>query len=568
VKVSVTIPVLITALLGVSLLAQAPPTTGSISGRVIDADTKLPLGGVQVGSRETGRVATDADGRYVLRNVAAGPASVWVQETNGGYTNMTLTPPRKVVVAGGRETSGVDFRTRLDARISGRVVDENGEPLQGIRVSFIERTYPDGRTVFGPGELSARFLRTVVTDDRGAYELSDNIFAGHRYYILAQEPKLYASALSDVPVDPGSRRRVLVPTYYPNASSLETAVAVVPRSLEHRSDVNIRMRRAPNLCLEATLNAGATPSRMRFGIQDEQVPVESPQASGVPPLGGESGDNGRIRVCGLYPGRFRILTGQPTASNAVTAFVGEMPVTITNVDLSGLNVTTRPPVTVFGEVAWDKPLADVSRNPIVRMRFNPGFIGPSTQASIPGEFSFPALPTMAYSLSVFPQAQPGLVLTPDASLYVKDITYGGTSVLYGGIRPGDGSSRLRVVVGNDAGSIGITAARVDGKPAQFAAILLLPAIARTEAELAATLRSAMTDESGSSQIATVPPGLYYVLATDDPPLSRTLLPTGILEIEKTPETLALLLRVRSGGQLVEIGPGATVQVRVTPKALD
>jgi hypothetical protein len=210
-----------------TVLAQSPPTTGTISGRVIDADTKQPLVGVQVGSRETGRVATDADGRYVLRNVAAGPATVWIQETNGGYLNMTLTPPRKVVVAAGRETSNVDFRTRLDAQISGHVIDENGEPLQGIRVSFIERIYPDGRNVFGAAELRPWILRTVVTDDRGAYKLSDNIFAGHRYYVVAQQPKRYPNALSDVPADPESRRRVLVPTYYPNAPTLETASTAV-----------------------------------------------------------------------------------------------------------------------------------------------------------------------------------------------------------------------------------------------------------------------------------------------------------------------------------------------------
>src|SRR5580765_208396 len=211
-------------LFSATVLAQAPPATGTISGRVSDADAKLPLAGVQVAvhvnSRETGRVATDADGRYVLRNVPAGPATVMVQETNGGYLSMTLTQPREVVVVAERETSSVDFRTRLDAQISGRVVDDNGEPLQGIRVSVIERTYPDGRNVFETGELSPRVLRTAVTDDRGAYEVRDNIFAGHRYYVVAQQPKRYPNALSDVPADPGSRRPVLVPTYYPNALSL------------------------------------------------------------------------------------------------------------------------------------------------------------------------------------------------------------------------------------------------------------------------------------------------------------------------------------------------------------
>jgi hypothetical protein len=327
------------------------------------------------------------------------------------------------------------------------------------------------------------------------------------------------------------------------------------------------MRKAPNLCLEATLNAGSTPARMRFGIQDEEVPAENPQSPGMPPLGGESGDNGKIRVCDLYPGRFRISVAQPTANNSViTGFVGELPVILTNADLSGLNAATQPRATLLGEVAWDKPPADSSLRPIIGMRLYPDFSGPATRVSVPGEFAFPVLPTVAHNLAVYPQVVGAPV--NQTSLYVKDITYGATSIMYGAIRPGDASARLRVIVGNDAGSITISAARADGKPADATAILLLPALARTEGELALTLRSAITDERGTCQLTTVPPGRYYVVATNDPPLGQTLLPSGTPEVARTPETLGLLMRARSSGQLVEVGPGATAQVRVTPKPLE
>jgi hypothetical protein len=559
-------------LLLLALLAQVPAPTGSISGRVLDMETNAPLAGVNVGSQTIGRVRTDAEGRYVLRNVAAGAAvTVFVQEANGGYTNMTLTSPKRVAVAAGRETTNVDFRVRLDAQISGRVLDENGEPLPGIRVSVVERVYvSNDDNTYSNGSIAPRLSFGVVTDDRGAYRIDNNVFAGRHYYVLAQQPKRYANPVSDVPSDSQSRRRSLVPTFYPSASSLETAVPIVPKSLEHRSDLEIRMRRAPNYCLDGVLNAGATPAQLRFAIQDENVPGESPQGNGVPALGGESGPDGRIRVCDLYPGRFVIIAAQAAPNTALTQLSGALPVTITNADVTGLKVAAMPPVMVAGEVAWDNPPADASFKPVLDIRHSPRPLSAPRPAgtSVPGEFSFTALPTLEYSLAIFAQAPPGTPSAMPASMYVKDITYGGTSVLHGAINPGDGSSKLRIVVGDDAGSIGVNVQGSDGKPSAGTAVIILPASAQTVTELAATLRVGNSDDGGAYTLVNVPPGRYYVLATNDPPPSQSLTPSGRLVIVKTPENLGMLLRVRGSGQMVEVGPRAAVQVRVTPRALE
>src|SRR5688572_18211236 len=97
---------LILVLLVTNLVAQTPPPTGSISGRVVDVETGDPLDGISVGSQSVGRSGTDADGRYTLRNVSPGSVTVFVREANGGYTNMTLNLPKRVTVISGRETTG------------------------------------------------------------------------------------------------------------------------------------------------------------------------------------------------------------------------------------------------------------------------------------------------------------------------------------------------------------------------------------------------------------------------------------------------------------------------------
>jgi hypothetical protein len=536
----------------------------------MDMETNAPLAGVNVGSQTIGRVRTDADGRYVLRNVAPATVTVAVQESNGGYTNMTLNTPKRVTVSAGRETTGVDFRVRLDAQISGRVTDENGEPLSGIVVTVIERLFTSDDNIYSNGEGAPRLGRSVMTDDRGAFRIDGAAFAGRRYYVLAQHPKRYTNPVSDLPADPQSRRHALVPTYYPSALSLDSAVPLVLKSLEHRSGVDIRMQRAQNYCLEGILNAGTAPAQMRFAIQDENVPLENPQGTGVPVLGGESGIDGRIRVCDLYPGRFLISAAQPAANTGLTQFAGRLPVTITNADVSGLRVSTLPPMTLTGEIVWDKIPADASFKPVIEIRHSPRSLSAPRAAgtSVPGEFAFTALSTQDYSLAIYAQAPLGTPSAMPASMYVKDITYGGSSVLYGSIKPGDASSKLRIVVADDAGSISVTVSSLDGMPSVGTTVIILAANARTETELAATLRAGNTDDAGTYRITNVPPGRYYVLATNDPPPSQTLLPGVRLVIVKTPETLALLLRARASGQLVDVGPRAAVQVRVMPKALE
>jgi hypothetical protein len=236
----------------------------------------------------------------------------------------------------------------------------------------------------------------------------------------------------------------------------------------------------------------------------------------------------------------------------------------------GLKVAAMPPVIVPGEVVWDKPPADASFKPVLDIRHSPRPLSTPRPAgtSVPGEFSFTALPTLEYSLAIYAQAQPGTPSAMPASMYVKDITYGGRSVLYEAIRAGDASGKLRIVVGNDAGSIGINVLNSDGKPSAGTAVIVLSASAQTTTELAATLRVGNTDDAGAFGLVNVPPGRYYVLATNDPPPSQIMLPSGKLVIMKTPENLGMLLRVRGSGQMVEVGPRAAVQVRVTAKALE
>jgi hypothetical protein len=98
-------------------------------------------------------------------------------------------------------------------------------------------------------------------------------------------------------------------------------------------------------------------------------------------------------------------------------------------------------------------------------------------------------------------------------------------------------------------------------------VLILAAGAQSEVELATGIVVGQTDDSGLYVGAGLPPGKYYVLATNDSPPGVIALPMEQFSLAKTPEPTSFW-HARTRGQEVEIGPGATVQVTLAPKTLD
>src|SRR6058998_1738520 len=112
---------LLPALLGGLLLAAPSPVraqeaSGTITGKVIDASSRQPLVGVEIGVAGTPlRAVTRTDGTYQLKGVAAGPHRVRTARIGFGPQSQEVT-----VAAGG--SAAVDFTLVPAAAILGEVV--------------------------------------------------------------------------------------------------------------------------------------------------------------------------------------------------------------------------------------------------------------------------------------------------------------------------------------------------------------------------------------------------------------------------------------------------------------
>ncbi|HWB83188.1 MAG TPA: carboxypeptidase-like regulatory domain-containing protein [Bryobacteraceae bacterium] len=543
---TILITLLLTGVAQAQTLANSPSSKGSVEGHVLDADTGAPVPNVPVsveGSSES--VKTDTAGRFTVPGLSPGMHSVRVLSQFLG----SFLATGEVNVESGSQPAEIDFRVRMDGSISGRVLDENKEPLKGLTVFLIGREYVGGVLRYST-DGRAR------TNDRGEYHV-DHVRPRHAYLVLAESGKQSTGAISDG--DPAHRKPVLVPTYFPNSTSIAGAIPVaLLSSAEHRDGVDILVSSSPSYCVEAMLTADGRPAALSFDIQNTQdfskfrpagVGSSSDATSDA-----MSGPDGRIRVCGLPSGEFQLVAfRRPEHRREPLPYLGITSVTITDDDVRGIRLTASRPVTITGEVKWsdsssdNTPPGELYVN-ILRLSL-PSPLGPSksVKVSVPGQFSVAGLPEGDYSLRVGVRA---------ANAYVKDVLYGGLSVLHKPLQiQGEGGGTLSVVVGRDGGSIQARTADSDGKIVPFTWVAILPSSAGSQAILGDAMIYGQSDQNGSFRSLPLAPGKYRVIAATE-------------EMSRTPEVVDKIWERRITTEEVEVSPRAVTHVDLEPKTID
>ena len=220
-----------------------PTGSGRIRGRVVTADGGAPLRRAQVRVsaaelRVNRGVTTDADGRYEISNLPAGRYSIFV--SRNGYVSLQFgqqrpfEPGRPLDLGDGQLMDRIDFALPRGSVITGRVTDEVGEPMAGVRVQAMRYQYlPTGQRQLTPVMGGPAF--SLVTNDLGEF----------RVYGLMPGTYLVGATYEEqgrmmAPNDPGSTPRGnendgFAVTYYPGTASSEDAQPVTVGIAEEAS---------------------------------------------------------------------------------------------------------------------------------------------------------------------------------------------------------------------------------------------------------------------------------------------------------------------------------------------
>lgn len=194
--------------------------SGSLAGRVVDADDGQPLRGIQVLARrgrpplrgcgpqrctkpeEQVEVTTDAGGLYRFDPLAPDEWYVLVSRGQTSYAEPPLDSALRVVVNHGSNVTDVDFELAAGGVLEGRVVDPEGEPVSGARVHVHRpRGQPRGdqaRAGDTDGVLTA-------TDDTGWFHTA-GLNLDTPYDVVASAPGLALGIRRGVAVPAATRR--------------------------------------------------------------------------------------------------------------------------------------------------------------------------------------------------------------------------------------------------------------------------------------------------------------------------------------------------------------------------
>jgi protocatechuate 3,4-dioxygenase beta subunit len=180
-------------------LTQRAAGTATITGTVVtDEQTPQPVRNATVtamnvegtGSRTT---ATDEAGRFGFAGLAAGRYTLTATKApflraSYGASRPDL-PGTTITVKDAGQLTGLTLRMTRGAVITGRIVDENGEPVFGVMVRAVQARMQAGERTFGP---PASGTSIDTTDDRGVYRLF-GLPAGE--YVVSATPRLAAGEI-------------------------------------------------------------------------------------------------------------------------------------------------------------------------------------------------------------------------------------------------------------------------------------------------------------------------------------------------------------------------------------
>jgi hypothetical protein len=192
--------------------------------------------GTAVGT--TYSVATSDKGTFTIENVAPGNYRLEAEcagflnaQYGGGSLGITGVSLR---LSAGDNLTGIEIKMTPQAILSGRVLDQDGDPWPHATLRVLHSVWRKGRMRI-EGADSSDFLGV---DDRGEFRIA--ALAPGRYYVMAEPDAAWEKEhRPDVNGRPAIRQQ---PTWYPSASSIESSVPITLAAGQQEGGIEIRLR--------------------------------------------------------------------------------------------------------------------------------------------------------------------------------------------------------------------------------------------------------------------------------------------------------------------------------------
>jgi hypothetical protein len=496
--------------------APAAEGTAAIVGRVTNLETGGPLRRALI--RITSptlpserRVSTNADGRYEVRDLPAGEYSLKAER--GGYLTLAYGQRRPgergkpLQLGEGQIVKGIDFALPRLGVISGRVVDDTGEPIAKVSVWAMQFGRHQGARklipFFVPEECCWHGSH-ATTDESGQYSL---VLPPGEFVVMGQSRETWPLESDTTQVfgyPPSFYPGVIEPT---DAQRIKVGVGQEVDNIDFAL-VPARTSRVSGTVFNA---AGAPVANESVTLSQE---VMGPQGGATYPSSNtaQTGPDGGFSVSNVQAGEYRLAVRSAAAKDQPAQEARQM-IQVAGIDIDGLVIVTGSGGTVRGQVASDDgtPVPGLDRL-VVRARpltwaargSTLGFSG-NGRVSADGTFELKAV--------VGPVVLSIGTLTGDWTL--KSVELNGRNLADDPIdvRHGETLNGVRVVLTNRPTDL--RGALLDEKkqPADGTVVVFPEETSRWH-EDSRTVRAARPDQRGEFSIKGLPAGKYLIAAVD------------------------------------------------------
>jgi len=493
-------------LLFITFLSQAQdatsPITATLAGTVVKEPGSQPLKKVLLhlfaeDQKQGGNYTadTDSEGRFHIDKVQPGRYRLLLEKTGFHEINLHGRPAEGsfLTVQPGQAMGDLLFQMQPSAVISGRVVDEDGDPLANYGVSLLRKR---------PGKSrEPEVIRNDRTNDLGEYRFG-GLFPGQYFAAVVPLPDLRnferLGKGSDGAADKQDMNYLV--TYYPGTTDSAQASS-------------LSLRAGDEMPVNFTMIPGRTYRVRGFvtGFPANQKPMVQIISKGVNNSlnGADVAADGRFDIRGVAPGSYSIVVYSGSEGQILSA---RQSVTVAGGDVEGVKLIPTRPFTINGHLRFEgRPPTDLTQYTasLHRAEDDSGSVfvlpGGASGAGIDrsGNFSWSDVSPGSYMVEVYGGEK-------SDSSFVKSIIVGNTNADTGFTVTGPAS--IEIVLSSRGGTLE-GAVLDDDQPAGNVTVVAVPE--EKFRKINARYGVGTTDQNAHFAIRGLAPGSYTVFAWQD-----------------------------------------------------
>jgi len=468
--------------------SQAPvdKSKASIEGQVINAISAEPVRKARVTLRQTGArsqesqitVTTDAAGKFQFINLE--PASYQITARRDGFANAQYGKPDSIAIEQGEHKTGIELKMTPFGVITGRVTDQDGDPIRSIKVSAMTYHYTSkGRQL--------RERNSATTNDVGEYRIYD--IPQGKYFVktMPRGMQVYRE-----PEDADSYASV----YYPGMPEASAANTVEVGAGREVSGIDFMLRKARYATVRGRVVAPDGAANISVGLMTTDDNGTSTSTTNT------KDKEGKFEIVGVAPGLVYLVGSFVTNGQRHYA---QVPLQIGADDINGIALNPIPPMDITGHVRIEGQSTTTPSQVRVNLEGPGRSYGAETGGiSDDGRLLFRGVDPNSY------RVVPGRL----SELYLKSVRWGSSDITEAELDLSSGAparTELTVTLGADGGQIEGLVETEKREAGSEAIVSLVPVTGR---KAPAFYKSVSTDKNGRFTIKGVAPGSYKLYAWD------------------------------------------------------